>query len=594
MAPRLYSAERRWLVALLAAPMALALLLLEPGLNVTLRSAESHFVVVTICTLIGIALAFAVLNAAHVLGDGRALLVGAAFFSLAAGFCVHALATPNVLFAQRIFAVAWSGLFGQIASSLTLALSGLISPRTSNWLVRRYWLWLSLLGLAWITYAVLALSVPGSPAPTIAPPPTAGGAPEHDHGSGLAAILGLLTPQQLAGGTGLLMYAVALGTYGRFYQRQRTQAGLALIGGIGLLAEALFTQIVAGSYTLVFWLYHVLEFAGIATLAYGVVLGLRSGNARAGMLEILLLPGTILRMHEGYARTLERLVSDLERGATLGETATEDLQRRFSLSESQLAVLRRAAQAVAEERQRRRQLEELNTGLQRLERDRRQLTQLIIHDLKNPISAIGGYLELLQLSKPDASSAELIAYAQTSVHNLRILVDDLLDIGQLEAGQMKLQRSQVELAKLLHSCAEQLAAWARQSGIQVAVVADYDLPPVSADRRLLERLVLNLLSNAIKHTEEGSQVVLGARQSPDADAALIEVADNGPGIAAEHLEAIFDSYISGGAGAGQHSRGLGLTLCRLVAEAHGGTIAVESAPGSGSLFQVSLPFAPPA
>lgn len=570
-----------WAIALALGPAALLLLNFFPEFDIELRSPETHFIVVTLCTVLALALAAAVLNAARRHGDGRALLVGASFLVIAAIFSIHAIATPDMLFVGRGAAVSWSGVLSLALGGVMLALSGLpISPEMSDWLVRRFWLWLGLLGLAWLAYAVFVL--------VLLPPTPTGGADAHAHG---AAAASTALEQKLAVGLlSLVAYGVALWQHGTLYRQRPSAAGLALLGGIALLGEALLAQLMSGTYRLSFWLFHLLEFAGCAALAAGAVLSIREGAPGAGLIECLLLPGTTARLREGYARALDRLVEDLEHGAAPGGAAAEELRLRFGLSETQMAVFERAAAAVAEERQRRRQIEQLNASLQRIEQEREQLAQLLVHDLKNPITAIAGYLDFMRMGQLNDDQAELVGLAQRSVTGLQDLVNDLLDVSRLEAGQFTLQRGPLKLETLLQSCAEQLAHWAGQEEKKIKIAADPALPALNADRRLLERLVLNLLSNAIKHTPAGTTITLRTYVGEAGQGcAVLEVADDGPGIPADRLARIFDKYASNADGPRQRNSGLGLTLCRLVAEAHGGQICASSVLGAGTVFRVELP-----
>jgi two-component system OmpR family sensor kinase len=145
--------------------------------------------------------------------------------------------------------------------------------------------------------------------------------------------------------------------------------------------------------------------------------------------------------------------------------------------------------------------------------------------------------------------------------------------------------------------------WLAQEGKKITVEVPDDLAPLYADYRLMRRVILNLLSNSIKHTPAGTHICLRAAPhlllpapGSDADGAvvsqiLIEVEDNGPGIPPAYLERIFEKFgrFSTNHPEVQSSTGLGLTLCRLVIEAHGGTIGVTSTLGQRTTFRVTMP-----
>ncbi|HJZ48841.1 MAG TPA: HAMP domain-containing sensor histidine kinase, partial [Roseiflexaceae bacterium] len=255
------------------------------------------------------------------------------------------------------------------------------------------------------------------------------------------------------------------------------------------------------------------------------------------------------------------------------------------------------------ERRQRRELEQLSQSLRQLEAHKDQLTQMIVHDLKNPLTALIGFLEILRLDRLTVEQRELLDNALRSGRNLSDLIGDLLDIGRIEEGRLELERKRLAACDLLAECAAEMRGWLAQEGKTIAVEAPPDLPPLDADYRLMRRVILNLLSNAIKHTPAGTHIFLRAAPhlllpAPEVDhdvAAIsqivIEVEDNGSGIPPAHLERIFEKFgrFNSEQPALQTSTGLGLTLCRLVVEAHGGTIGVTSTVGQGTTFRVTLP-----
>jgi len=146
------------------------------------------------------------------------------------------------------------------------------------------------------------------------------------------------------------------------------------------------------------------------------------------------------------------------------------------------------------------------------------------------------------------------------------------------------------------------AGWLVQEGKTISIEVSDLLPPLYADYRLMRRVILNLLSNSIKHTPTGTHICLRAAlqllptlgttaAGTTISQLLIEVEDNGPGIQPDHLERIFEKFgrFSTENPAVQSSTGLGLTFCRLVVEAHDGTISVTSVPGQQTIFRVTIP-----
>ncbi|HEX5690826.1 MAG TPA: ATP-binding protein, partial [Roseiflexaceae bacterium] len=142
----------------------------------------------------------------------------------------------------------------------------------------------------------------------------------------------------------------------------------------------------------------------------------------------------------------------------------------------------------------------------------------------------------------------------------------------------------------------ELQGWISEEHMYVHVEVAGDPPLLNVDLQLLRRVALNLISNAIKHTPSGTTIVLRAYAAPENGRSpdprvVLEIADNGPGIPPEYLETIFEKFVHmNGSKRGRYSNtGLGLTFCRLVVEAHDGSIDVTSKPGCGTTFRLELP-----
>jgi two-component system, sensor histidine kinase and response regulator len=230
--------------------------------------------------------------------------------------------------------------------------------------------------------------------------------------------------------------------------------------------------------------------------------------------------------------------------------------------------------------------------LQALERLRDDLTHMIVHDLRTPLTSIIGGLQLLALDSIDPESTmreEMRSLALSGAHSLLGMINDLLDVGKIEAGQMVLERSPVELAAVSHAAVDQVRALTRATRIRLFEDVPSDLGTVTADEEKVRRVLVNLLGNAIKFTPDDGSVALEARRQ--GESILVRVVDTGEGIAEEYREQIFEKFgqVENRKSGRTMSTGLGLTFCKLAVEAHGGTIGVESVPGRGSTFWFTLP-----
>jgi signal transduction histidine kinase len=256
-------------------------------------------------------------------------------------------------------------------------------------------------------------------------------------------------------------------------------------------------------------------------------------------------------------------------------------------------------------------VQQLNAELRQLEEDKNLFIQMLVHDLKNPLAAQLGFLDILQREPLTEYQRLLLESAVRSGKHQCDLIANLLNLTQLEEGQLELEFSLVSPRDLLHACADELRGWIAEEYKTIQVEVAADLPLLRVDVGLIRRVVLNLLANAIKHTRAGTDITLrafsagkhppeGTEVAPslaepatdDAESGrvIIEVADTGPGIPAEYLNRIFEKFVRvGGRGQGrQDSTGLGLTFCRLAIEAHGGKISVASQVGVGTTFRLEL------
>ncbi|MEN6347756.1 MAG: hybrid sensor histidine kinase/response regulator [Armatimonadia bacterium] len=238
-----------------------------------------------------------------------------------------------------------------------------------------------------------------------------------------------------------------------------------------------------------------------------------------------------------------------------------------------------------------RQLEQSYEQLRELEELRDSLMHMIVHDLRTPLTSIITGLETMEtLGELDDLQQELLTVSIEGGHTLLGMINDLLDINKMESGQMELERSEVNAAALAQRCVNQVATLAQEKGLELGVEISESLPVLQADEEKLRRTLVNLLGNAIKFTPQGS-VTLAVRHSPEDNALCFAVRDTGEGIPEEAFERIFEKFgqVETRKAGRKMSTGLGLTFCKMVAEAHGGRIWVESELGVGSVFSLALP-----
>ncbi len=230
-----------------------------------------------------------------------------------------------------------------------------------------------------------------------------------------------------------------------------------------------------------------------------------------------------------------------------------------------------------------------------LQRLRQETSDLIVHDLRNPLGVISGVLNMLDMLLPEdvvQDNRELLELASSACERMRRLVDSLLDVARFESGEMSLALADVSIGALLMENARRESVLAARRGITLDVVLADDLPTLTADVEKLDRVLANLLDNALKYSPDGGRITLAADAGPEA--VVVRVIDEGPGIPADQRERIFERFaqVTGTDRPRRPGFGLGLTFCKLAVEAHGGRIWVEPGPGErGSCFAFALPHA---
>ena len=215
---------------------------------------------------------------------------------------------------------------------------------------------------------------------------------------------------------------------------------------------------------------------------------------------------------------------------------------------------------------------------------RRELVADVAHELRTPIAILRAQLEAVAVGIDEWSPATVDSLSE-EVERLSSLVEDLGVLAAAEAAGLSLERSAIELSEVAESAADRLAP--RFAVEEVALERRLSSALVLGDRGRLEQVVVNLLSNAVKFSPPGSTVRLSVRR--DDEWATLSVADEGPGIPLEEQPQVFERFFRGSGAPKGLGSGIGLAVVATIVAAHGGTVGVESAPGAGSRFTVSLP-----
>jgi PAS domain S-box-containing protein len=229
------------------------------------------------------------------------------------------------------------------------------------------------------------------------------------------------------------------------------------------------------------------------------------------------------------------------------------------------------------------------TEERKIERMRSDLIHTMVHDLRNPLTAIQASLDVLGLMQiDDVDGPDILAIAARSSRRLLSLVNAILDLSRLESGQMPLQRNALTLTSLIADISQLLAPLAAAKGQCIDLIVSSDLPEVLADADLMGRVLQNLIGNAIKFTPEGGRISVSAQPYADLPGYMqIAVSDTGPGIPEDIHDRLFEKFVTGANR--ENGSGLGLAFCRLVVEAHGGQIWLDSDSVPGTTFKLTIP-----
>ena len=217
------------------------------------------------------------------------------------------------------------------------------------------------------------------------------------------------------------------------------------------------------------------------------------------------------------------------------------------------------------------------------------------HELRTPLNSIIGFTGIILqgLAGPlNREQEKQLGLVQRSARHLLALINDVLDISKIEAGELTIAANPVEIIPAILTVVKTMEPLAEQKGLKIVTDLDPETGLVTGDQRRIEQVIMNLLSNAVKFTEQGSIMV---KSVVNAGYVLISVMDSGIGIAPEELDTLFRPFhqIDTGTTRKHEGTGLGLSISKKLVELHGGTITVTSVVGEGSTFSVSLPVRKP-
>lgn len=230
------------------------------------------------------------------------------------------------------------------------------------------------------------------------------------------------------------------------------------------------------------------------------------------------------------------------------------------------------------------------THLREIDRLKSEFIATASHELRTPLTSVqmGVYL-LLERAAGELTEkqVEILSACRDDCERLDKLMRDLLDVSRIEAGESKPSLEPIRTRDLINGATKELRPQVESKGLNFKVEAPVDLPTVKADRSQVERVLANLVMNAMRYTKQG-EIRISAQ--PRGNSVAVSISDTGSGIPQEYLPHIFDKFVQV-PGAATGGAGLGLAISRLIVEAHGGQISVQSEPEKGSTFTFTLPIA---
>ena len=300
------------------------------------------------------------------------------------------------------------------------------------------------------------------------------------------------------------------------------------------------------------------------------------------------LPAVMLTGHGNESVAAEALKLGAQDYCVKGRITPEGLRRAVGRAIEKVMMLRK----IEEQR---RDLENANQDLRRMNGEIRAWYRALAHELKTPLSSAREFLaiQLDGLNGPlNKEQSQQLTLAKDSCNQMAALIEDLFDVARLDTGKMTIHLMPASMGDMVGRVLDSMAAAVEDKVIHLKCEVEPGLPPILVDEHLIMKVIRNLLNNALKFTPRGGEVVVTVGASVKSqESVLVSVRDTGCGIEKRHLERIFDRLYQIDSDGSLHGigLGLGLAICRESVSLHNGEIWAESEPGKGSTFSFTIP-----
>jgi signal transduction histidine kinase len=308
----------------------------------------------------------------------------------------------------------------------------------------------------------------------------------------------------------------------------------------------------------------------------------------AQFLLVLLVFSGLISLGFGYlmSRSITRGLGELTRGAEAIAQGVLDVRVQIK-SGDEVERLARAFNDMADK------LRAAATRQQELEQARRDVVAAVSHDLRTPLTSLRAMIEAINdgVVTDGVTVQRYLKNAQLQAENLSLLVDDLFEFAQLDAGVMAWHIEPGSLRDLISDTLEALHVQAAEKHIQLDGWVEPTVDPVLMNSHQVQRVLYNLIQNALRHTPADGSIFVAARCADDTNMVQVDVSDTGEGIEPEDLPRVFEQFYRGDKSRSRETggAGLGLAIAQRIVLAHQGTIWVESQRGAGSRFSFTLP-----